>query len=56
MTALVQKWVTNPAGNNGAMVKLSNETSFTVFRTGSSEFWIPLQAPKLDVTFTAPMQ
>ncbi len=51
VTALVQKWVGAPAMNLGAMVKLSNETSFTKYRLASREYWDKAMVPVLEVTY-----
>lgn len=55
VTALVQEWVSTPAANLGAMVKLSNETSFTKYRLASREYWDKALVPMLEVTYKAPM-
>ncbi len=54
VTALVQRWVTDPATNNGVMLRARNVTSYTVFRFPSSENWNPAEAPKLVVTYGVP--
>lgn len=54
VTSLVQKWVTSPAANNGVMLKLADETSFTQYRMPSSENWNKSLVPMLDVTYEAP--
>lgn len=51
VTALVQKWVGAPATNLGALVKLSNETSFTKYRLASREYWDKAMVPVLEVTY-----
>lgn len=51
VTALAQKWVGTPAMNLGAMVKLSNETSFTKYRLASREYWDMTLVPVLEVTY-----
>lgn len=56
VTALVQKWVADPAANLGVLLKLGNETSFTVFRLSAREYYNRLLAPTLEVTYEAPAQ
>ena len=54
VTPLVQKWVANPAANQGAIMRLVNATSWTVYRLPSREYWIPADMPKLEVTYRKP--
>ncbi len=56
VTPLVQKWVTTPAANLGAMLKLGNETSWTQYRLPTKEHWNPKLVPMLEVTYEAPVQ
>ncbi len=54
ITPWVQQWVANPATNNGILLRLINEGSFTTYRLPSSEHWIPAEAPVLTVEYGVP--
>ncbi len=54
VTALAQKWVADPAANKGVVIRLRNFTSFTGYRLTSSEYWVPANLPKLEVTYLKP--
>ncbi len=54
ITPLVQKWVADPASNNGVIIRLLNQTSVTLYRLGSKEYWDKSQRPGLEVTYLKP--
>jgi len=54
ITPLVQKWVMDPATNNGAMLRLWKYTSYTRYRLDSREYWGGQMGPMLEVTYKAP--
>jgi|GEM_PF-399915 len=54
ITPLVQKWVADPAGNHGVMLRLLNQTSFTVYRLTSRQYWYPQFGPMLEVSYRKP--
>lgn len=53
MTPMVQMWVSNPASNNGVLLR-TFDTSFTLWRFDSSESSNPSLAPQLIVTYGVP--
>ena len=54
VTPLVQKWVANPATNQGAIMRLVNATSYTLYRLPSRQYWTPANMPMLEVTYRKP--
>jgi hypothetical protein len=54
ITALVQKWVADPAANRGLLLRLMNATSYTKYRLASSEYWNPALVPHIEVTYRTP--
>ncbi|OQA43559.1 MAG: Minor extracellular protease vpr precursor [Chloroflexi bacterium ADurb.Bin325] len=54
ITPLVQKWVADPASNNGVIIRLQNQTSVTLYRLGSKEYWDKSQRPSLEVQYLKP--
>lgn len=54
ITPLVQKWVADPAANNGVMLRLRAETSWTQFNLASREYFVSANAPVLEVTYRTP--
>jgi hypothetical protein len=54
VTAWAQEWAANPATNRGIILRLINQTSFTLYRLPSGEYWTPAQAPTLLVTYELP--
>lgn len=54
VTPWVQQWVSDATTNHGVLLRLINQTSFTVYRLPSSEYWDPAYAPVLSVTYGVP--
>jgi hypothetical protein len=55
VTEMARKWVANPAGNNGALLRLVDATSFTTYRLVSrNNGWMRERAPKLRITYRKP--
>lgn len=54
VTALVAKWVADPAANNGVMVRLLKASSITGYKFDSRDHWDPTHQPKLEVTYRKP--
>lgn len=54
ITPLVQKWVADPAGNHGVVLRLLNQTSFTNYRLTSRDYWYPQYGPQLEVSYRKP--
>ncbi len=54
ITPWVQEWVSNPAANNGVVLRLINPDSWTFYRLPSSEYWTPEKAPMLTVEYGVP--
>ncbi len=54
ITPWVQQWVSDATMNHGVLLRLINQSSFTVYRLPSSEYWDPAHAPMLSVTYGVP--
>ncbi|MCX6030197.1 MAG: S8 family serine peptidase [Chloroflexi bacterium] len=54
VTPLAQQWVANPAANYGALLRVQNPISYTVFRMGSREYWLTDKTPKIEVQYRTP--
>jgi hypothetical protein len=54
VTPWAQEWAANPASNRGVLLRLINQTSFTLYRLPCGEYWTPAQAPTLFVTYGLP--
>ena len=58
LTTLVQEWVSNPAGNQGMLLRpnLATNTSILQYRFASRDNTTATSRPKLTVTYTTPAQ
>ena len=54
VTAWAHDWLTNPAADNGVILRLINQTSVSYYRLTSGENWDPTQAPVLVLTLGKP--
>lgn len=54
ITSWAQGWATDPASNKGVLMRVTEATSYTLFRFDSRQIWNPAWAPVLEVTYGIP--
>ena len=54
VTAWAQAWAADAASNNGVLLRVTDQASFTVFRVDSREMWNAAQRPVLEVVYQVP--